>query len=170
MRLVQVALMAALAALVGCALAGSPEPTARRAPACEATSPTQAPEPTRSPLSPLHRDPLPTERWHRSPDGAVWAAASVFEGLGAGRAKVLWIKPVGARLEVTGQRLDGLSPPLQAELPEGYPGDFQASVLVFPSEGCWVVEARPTNGGPASTLRVVLVVQSPREAGRTGTR
>lgn len=45
-------------------------------------------------------------------------------------------------LQIEGKRLDGEAPPLQAEIPEGY-GDtgFQASALVFPSEGCWQVTA-----------------------------
>lgn len=167
MRIVQVALVPALAALVSCAVVGSPDPVARRPPACAVLAPVQAAEPTRSPLSPLHRDPLPTERWHRSPDGAVWALASAFEGLSAGRTKVIWIKPVGVRLEVTGRRLDGPAAPLEASLPEGYPGDFQASGLVFPTGGCWEVEARPTGGGPASTLRVVFAVQPPRSVPAT---
>ena len=85
--------------------------------------------------------------------------AATFEGLGAGRTKVLWIKPVGARLEVTGRRLDGPAAPLAASLPEGYPGDFQARGLEFPSGGCWEVEARPAGGGPGSSLRVVLAVR-----------
>lgn len=49
---------------------------------------------------------------------------------------------VGA-LQIEGKRLDGEAPPLQADIPEGY-GDsgFQASGLVFSSEGCWQVTAR----------------------------
>lgn len=84
----------------------------------------------------------------------------MFDRLAAGRTKVLWIKPVGTRLEVTGRRLDGPAPPLEVTLPEGYPGDFQASGLVFPTGGCWEVEARVAGAGPAGTLRVVVPVRS----------
>jgi hypothetical protein len=53
---------------------------------------------------------------------------------------------VGA-LAITGRRLgpqaDKSAPPLQAEIPQGY-GEtgFQASALVFPTEGCWEVTGR----------------------------
>ena len=70
--------------------------------------------------------------------------------------KVLWLKPVGSRLEVSGQRLDGAVPPLDVHLPEGYPGDYQASGLSFPTGGCWEVEAR----ADSSVLRFVVYVLS----------
>lgn len=132
---------------------------------CPVTPPITAPEPTPAPLSPVHRDPLPTERWHRSPDGAVWTPASHLADLNAGRMKVLWIKPVGARLEIRGRRLDSAAPPLEAELREGYPGDYQSSVLVFPTGGCWEIEARVasgTDGAAGHALRVVAYVRPSR--------
>jgi hypothetical protein len=63
---------------------------------------------------------------------------------------------VGA-LKIVGQRLDGQAPPLGADIPEGY-GDtgFQATGLVFPSEGCWQVTAR---AGEAELTVVTQVVR-----------
>ena len=62
---------------------------------------------------------------------------------------------VGA-LQIEGKRLDGEALPLQAEIPDGY-GEtgFQASGLVFPSEGCWQVTARA--GGAELTIVTQVV-------------
>lgn len=71
-----------------------------------------------------------------------------------------WWRGKGAAgtLNIAGKRLDGQAPPLQAEIPEGY-GDtgFQASGLVFPSEGCWQVTAR---AGEAELTIVTLVIKN----------
>jgi len=55
--------------------------------------------------------------------------------------KVGWFRPEGATLEITGQRLDAPAPPLEAHVPCCYPSRFQATGLVFPTEGCWEVIA-----------------------------
>jgi hypothetical protein len=53
--------------------------------------------------------------------------------------------------------LDGESPPLRAEIPEGYSDTgFQASDLIFASEGCWEVTAR---AGDAQLTIVTEVVK-----------
>ena len=53
-----------------------------------------------------------------------------------------WTRGEGLRgkLKIHGKRLDAPAPPLRAEIPEGY-GEtgFQATALIFPSEGCWQV-------------------------------
>ena len=56
--------------------------------------------------------------------------------------KVGWFRPEGAELEITGQRLDAQAPPLEAHVPCCYPTRFQATGLLFPSEGCWQVVAK----------------------------
>ncbi len=56
--------------------------------------------------------------------------------------KVGWFRPAGAVLEITGQRLDGPAPPLEAHVPCCYPTRFQATGLTFPTEGCWEVTAK----------------------------
>lgn len=133
---------------------------------CASTVPVLAPEPTQSPPSiamGMRRDPLATERWHRSPDGSVWTPHGHVTGLRVGRNKVLWIKPVGARLEITGRRLDGAAPPLESDLPDGYPGDYQSSSLVFGAAGCWDVRARVAGtSGDAAVLSVLIEVAPAR--------
>jgi hypothetical protein len=56
--------------------------------------------------------------------------------------KVGWFRPAGATLEITGRRLDGRAPPLDAHVPCCYPTRFQATGLYFPTEGCWEVTAK----------------------------
>jgi len=55
--------------------------------------------------------------------------------------KVGWFRPEGAELNIEGQRIDGESPPLIADIPCCYPTRFQSSGLYFPSEGCWEITA-----------------------------
>lgn len=59
-----------------------------------------------------------------------------------GGVKVGWFRPEGADLQITGQRLDAQSSPLEAHVPCCYPTRFQATGLLFPSEGCWQVVAK----------------------------
>ncbi len=81
-------------------------------------------------------------------DSSIWASAWWWEKeeypLHAGKNgnKVGWFRPEGAVMEITGQRLDGQAPPLEADVPCCYPTRFQASGLYFPTEGCWEVTAK----------------------------
>lgn len=74
--------------------------------------------------------------------------------------KFPWWRGEGIRgpIEVSGRRLDRRGSGVTAEMPAGY-GDtgFQASALVFPSEGCWEVTARV---GDAELSFVVEVLRS----------
>ena len=101
------------------------------------------------------RDPLPHGPYFRSPDGRIGTADR--QPWSTGGMKVLWLKPVGSRLEVSGRRLDGEAPPLRADLhgPQAYPGDFGASGVHFPTVGWWEVEAR----ADGSVLRFVVSVR-----------
>jgi hypothetical protein len=67
--------------------------------------------------------------------------------------KVGWFRPAGATLEVTGQRIDALAPPLEAHVSCCYPTRFQASGLYFPTEGCWKITAK------AADRELVFVVK-----------
>ncbi len=69
--------------------------------------------------------------------------------------KVGWFRPAGADLQITGRRLDGQAPPLEAEVPCCYPTRFQATGLIFPTEGCWEVNAKAAE----STLTFVVTVE-----------
>ena len=82
----------------------------------------------------------------------------------AGGVKVGWRKPMGSKLVVSGQRLDAAAPPLGFSGPGGYGGTFQASGLIFPSAGCWQVEAQ----AGASSLRFVVEVGEPERRPRGG--
>lgn len=81
-------------------------------------------------------------------DGSMWASAwwtgAEDYGLRAGDEgnKVGWFRPEGATLEITGRRLDAKAPPLDAHVPCCYPTRFQATGLIFPTEGCWEVTAQ----------------------------
>ncbi len=73
---------------------------------------------------------------------AWWAEPEAYQQYASeGGVKVGWFRPEGAELHITGQRLDGEAPPLEAHVPCCYPTRFQATGLVFPTEGCWRVVA-----------------------------
>ncbi|MGD2161790.1 MAG: hypothetical protein PVI81_07285 [Anaerolineales bacterium] len=65
---------------------------------------------------------------------------------------------VNGPIEVRGKRLDAPGSGVEIELPDGY-GDtgFQASILTFPSEGCWQVSAY---AGDAELRFVVEVMRT----------
>lgn len=58
--------------------------------------------------------------------------------------KVIWVRPPGTQLEITGCRLDAPAPPLRADFfPAGaYPSGFEVTGLTFPAAGCWEVTAK----------------------------
>jgi hypothetical protein len=70
---------------------------------------------------------------------------------------------VRGELRIAGRRLDGMAGPLIAEIPEGY-GEtgFQATGLVFASEGCWEVTA---SAGDATLTFVTQAVIAPAPEG-----
>ena len=61
---------------------------------------------------------------------------------GSLRMKFGWFRGQGVRgkLTIHGKRLDAPAPPLRARISEGM-GEtgFQATALIFPTEGCWEV-------------------------------
>lgn len=96
-------------------------------------------------------------------NGAIWAGlwpSNVVvqepEADGSIGAKFGWWRGASGQLRIEGRRLDGAAPPLGSDVPDGY-GDagFQASGIVFPTEGCWEVTGRV---GAASLSFVTLVV------------
>ncbi|HEU0305156.1 MAG TPA: hypothetical protein VFR32_11310 [Gaiellaceae bacterium] len=77
---------------------------------------------------------------------------------GAVPEKFPWWRGVSGSLRIDGRRLDGPAPPLSANIPDGYGSTgFQASVVSFPTEGCWEVTGR---AGEASLTFVTLVLKS----------
>jgi hypothetical protein len=93
-------------------------------------------------------------------DSSIWASAwwtgqedYPLRAGGEGN-KVGWFRPVGAELEITGKRLDGSAPPLEAHVPCCYPTRFQATGIYFPTEGCWEVTAKAGDSELSFVVRV----------------
>ena len=86
--------------------------------------------------------------YYLNADRSIWASAwweeqeENYLRVSEEGIKVGWFRPAGADLEITGQRLDGEAPPLEAEASCCYPTRFQASGVYFPTEGCWEVTAQ----------------------------
>jgi hypothetical protein len=93
-------------------------------------------------------------------DQSIWASAGWaserenYVRASGGGIKVGWFRPSGAALEITGRRLDAQAPPLEAHVPCCYPTRFQASGLVFPTEGCWEVTARAADSELSFVVQV----------------
>lgn len=108
-----------------------------------------------------HRKPaLRVGLW---PDGTVVFAPGgpgSIEPDGSLGMKFPWWKEEGlsGKLKIHGRRLDAAAPPLRASIPEGY-GDtgFQATGLIFPTEGCWEVTGEVGNTRITFVTRVVRI-------------
>jgi hypothetical protein len=96
----------------------------------------------------------PNATWYANDERTLWAWW--WGKTSTGDYKVLWVRPVGAELKVSGRRLDADALTLQARIPDGYSRySYQASGLVFPSSGCWEVVAS------AGDARLKFVVRIP---------
>jgi hypothetical protein len=75
---------------------------------------------------------------------SAWQAKDEENSFRAGEEgnKVGWFRPAGAKLVITGRRLDAEASPLETEASCCSPTRFQASGLYFPTEGCWEVTAQ----------------------------
>ena len=91
--------------------------------------------------------------WYANSERTMWAWW--WGKRSAGDYKILWVRPAGAQLKITGRRLDAEARELKAEIPHGYRHTFQASAVAFPSDGCWEVEAT------AGDARITFVVRIP---------
>lgn len=56
---------------------------------------------------------------------------------GSLRAKFGWWRAGRTKPIITGRRLDAHAAPMKARVPDGYGNGFQATVLTFPTTGCW---------------------------------
>jgi hypothetical protein len=130
---------------------------------CPVTEPNGSTPPGEQPSVLHHGDGrLWTAFW---PDGTV-----VFSPGGPGEIradgslamKFPWWRgsDVQGPLEITGRRLDGEAPPAYGEIPSGY-GEtgFQATSIVFPSQGCWEVT------GSVADDELIFVQQAVRVEG-----
>jgi hypothetical protein len=154
-RLITVFLLASLA-LSGCTQANGTVPdTPLRTPglsptqdfpseACQVTEPVRAKPPEDAAVQNEPR----VGNYYVNDDRSIWASAWWTEAEGyplradKDGVKVGWYRPEGAELEITGRRMDGNAPPLEAHVPCCYPTRFQATGLYFPASGCWEVTAR----------------------------
>ena len=93
------------------------------------------------------------------PEGTILATPDYMRADGSIGMKFPWWRGVKGELSITGRRLDADAAPLEASIPEGY-GDsgFQATGLIFPTEGCWEVTGAV---GKASLTFVTLVLKVP---------
>lgn len=123
-----------------------------QAASCATTQPTRA-----TPPKDPNADPFGEGPWYINEDRSIWAGADATR-MREGGNKVLWIRPQGTHLKVSGHRVDGEAPPLKAHIPCCYPTGFQASGLEFASPGCWEIKA--TAG--VSTLTFVTAVKARR--------
>jgi len=81
--------------------------------------------------------------WHVNADRTIWVQNASFPEWRQGlNHKVIWIRPAGTELKISGERLDGSSAPLDARIPCCYPTGFQVSAITFPTTGCWKVTAK----------------------------
>jgi hypothetical protein len=87
-------------------------------------------------------DPFGSGPWFINADKTIWAGPGP-EHWAAGESgnKVIWIRPTGTQLEVSGQRLDADAPELEVWIPDGYLTGFQVTGMTFPTPGCWEVTA-----------------------------
>ena len=149
-----------LSTLFGCAslLALERNASVTAPPRCPTTAPNESTPPGED----------PSKRGYHGNE-ALWTDLSwpegkiVFRPGGVGRVlpdgslsiKFPWWRGVRGKLALEGRRLDAPAPQLRSNVPEGY-GDigFQATALIFPTEGCWEVTGRV---GDSVLTFVVLV-------------
>lgn len=78
--------------------------------------------------------------------------------------KIIWIRPSGTRLVVSGKRIDSTAPPLSAE-EDHYSHDFTVIGLYFPETGCWQIDA---TAGTEELHFVTEVISPPEPSHRSG--
>jgi hypothetical protein len=141
--------------LVLLSLVGSAEADETPSSECRATAAVRA-EPPRDP----NADPFGSGPWYVNADRTIWAGWDAVR-MRAGKKgnKVLWIRPSGTQLTVSGRRLDGNAQPMKPTIPCCYPTGFQASGLAFPTEGCWEITA------VAGTSQLTFVTKVGPESG-----
>ncbi len=125
-------------------------PSPQRSVACSITQPIQD-QPPKDP----HADPFGFTGWFINADRTLWAGP-VEDSFPwrVGGNKVIWIRPQGTRLTISGRRLDAAAPPLKTWIPDGYTTGFQVTDMEFPTDGCWEIMA----ASGESELRYVVKV------------
>jgi hypothetical protein len=138
-----------LAAMVSAHRADATQQTAALS-ACEITEPS-----TSVPAVDQEGFPFPRGRWYINAERTMWAgifalAGRALEADGPGHS-ILWIRPAGADLSVTGQRLDGASPPMRAVLGLVVPRSLRSTIRktttnspqpIITQHLCWLLPHR----------------------------
>jgi hypothetical protein len=125
-----------------------------RVPDCAVTSPNGNTPPGEKASPDFYgNDKLWVGLW---PDGLVLIANENKESDGYLSMKFPWWRALYEPLRIEGRRLDAMTAPLRAYIPEGYDGPFQASGLSFPTDGCWEVTGRV---GQEALTFITLVVR-----------
>lgn len=118
-------------------------------PACPVSTPV-----VDTPPDDPNADPFGDGPWFITADRRLWAYWGSGWQAGPDGNKIIWIRPAGAQLEVTGRRLDGPADPLRAWVPDGYGTGFQVTAVYVPAAGCWEVTAEAGQ----SELRFTVMV------------
>ena len=80
-----------------------------------------------------------------TPDGALEMKYPWFRGAG-----------LAGKLIITGRRLDAAAPPLRVDIPSGSSvTGFQATALIFPTEGCWEITGKVGDTAVTFVNRVI---------------
>lgn len=71
--------------------------------------------------------------------------------------KIPWYRGKGVRgkLTIRGKRLDAPAPPLRSHFSDYGDTGFQASIVIFPTEGCWQVTGKVADASVTFVTRVV---------------
>ena len=93
--------------------------------------------------------------WYVNAPRTIWVRNSQWHA-GEDGNKVIWIRPAGTQLLVTGKRQDAEALPLRVSADRGYLTGFTVIDVHFPTEGCWEVTAK----AGTSELRFVTQVEA----------
>jgi hypothetical protein len=89
------------------------------------------------------------------PDGGSMASLNHD---GSISLKLGWWRGVAGKLTIRARRLDAAAPPVRGDVPDGYgPKGFQASVITFPTTGCWRVVGAVADARLAFVVRVTKI-------------
>jgi hypothetical protein len=87
----------------------------------------------------LQKEALGDGPWLINDDRTIWAPDQPYV---ANRVvNTVWMRPANTQLTITGRRLDGDAPQLQAGPGAPYETGYVGIALTFPSSGCWELTA-----------------------------